>query len=206
MQTQGKGGITVLEVSRSLCPCKIWEQLGKHYQQLCSGDLPTVEDLQAFKKSLFSKKFVIFSETSKKIFYSLVKKRLLFDNEPYNRKLIITSNELTEKFFLPTAEHMEESRLSDISDMDFVFLTLDSGIIRPSTPRVVSELIEYRVLYDLPLWISIINSRITLVPEYSSNIDEYEKCFFYYSTRKSKFLRVNNVNSEQNLNDKLSRG
>lgn len=173
---------------RTPCICLKNEQVKKYKQLKDIGYMnqKLVDSYRAMTKI----KFMIFLNSTPTVFYKLVKIRLLSHPTSYEKKLIVSSNEFTEQFFLPTEDHADERRVSDNSYFDFIFLTLDSGIQRPSTKKVIQELINYRILEDNPIWIATRHDNIRLATEYTDELGELLGCFTGYDLTLKKRVDV----------------
>lgn len=187
-------------INRVPCICTRNRELTKYHQL---KDIPfiTQEIVNTFK--VFKNvKYVIFVNTPPALFYKMVKIRLIMHDKPYEKKLIISSNEFVEKFFLPTENHQDERRVSENGYYDFIFLTLDSGIIRPSTKTVMHELINYRVFDNNPLWISTKHSEIVQSSEYTPEMNGLLETFICYDLKNKRRVNLKtSLTDFQKIND-----
>ena len=168
------GSRETLNLNASDCICRRNYLIATSYKQLTF--LQPLMDTAVFRTKALTginkRKFVVFTGGSKHKFFWFVKQCLIQHKTYYEKKLIISSNEFTEQFFLPTENHENERRVSDNDYYDHIFLTLDSGIIRPSTKNVIGELINDRVMLELPIWIHTKHFTINQASEYSDALVE----------------------------------
>lgn len=199
MSIPGRNGTEILPLRRVMCKCKIWEELGRYYPQL-SADFPDDRRFLVLTEKLSKpeNRFLIFFNCTKRAFYESVKVRLLNYKNPFNNKLIINSNDFVERYYLPK-EDFSEKRISDCLNFDHIFITFDSGVVRPSASKVLSDLIDYRVVYDLPIWISIAHDMIVSTTEYGQEMHDNLEHFRYFNIKTMKFRKKvldNSVNSK----------
>lgn len=192
------------ELGRKLCSCRLWDTLGATYPSL----EPIVKDQEVSK--LFIDDFdkfnsnihIAFFGGSILKFFRIVKYFLLFDHDPLNSKLIISSNEFTEKFFMPR-DDFTEGRVSDSTQYDKIFLSFGTGVVRPSTPKVMHELLSYRVNTNKFMWIYSHNT-IKRTPGYSDDMESLLIGFKFFNLKNLEFVSSVSKSAAQRVNDQAA--